>query len=116
MKCTRKTKAYPKLHKSTKSKTEGMARPLKAVHSNKDRWKMRLNSIIECSSPSKILLFCSLHMFHIIYCRITPQSDADLFCPTPLCQQATNSACLGITKDIPNKLNTKDHKSEAKGQ
>ena len=66
--CTRKAKAYPKIHKSTKSKTEGMARPLKVVlHSNKDRRKTRFNLIIKCSSPSKILLFRSLHMFHIIY-------------------------------------------------
>ena len=39
-KCTRKAKVYPKLHKSNKSKTEGMSRPLKAVlHSDKDRRK-----------------------------------------------------------------------------
>ena len=48
-----------------------MARPLKEVlHSNKDRRKMQLNLMIEHSSPSKILLFHSLHMFHIIYSRI----------------------------------------------
>ena len=48
-----------------------MARPLKEVlHSNKDRRKMQLNLMIEHSSPSKILLFHSLHMFHIIYSGI----------------------------------------------
>jgi len=47
-----------------KSKTEGMARPLKTeyhsktvLYSNKDRRKTHFNSIIERSSPSKILLF-----------------------------------------------------------
>ena len=56
-KCTRKAKIYPKLQKSTKSKTEGMSRPLKAVlYSNKDRRRIRLNSMIECSSSSKIFV------------------------------------------------------------
>ena len=91
-KCTRKAKIYPKLQKSTKSKTEGMSRPLKAVlHSNKERRKMRFNSMIERSSPLKILMFRSRHMFHIINCRITPQTDAFLCRPTPLSQQESNS-------------------------
>lgn len=86
-KCTRIAKDYPQLHKSPKSKTEGVSRPLKAVlHSNKDRRKMCSNSMIECSSPSKILLFSYLHMFHIKHCRITPQTDAILCRPPPLCQ------------------------------
>jgi len=116
--CTRKANVYPKLHKSTKSKIAGMSRPLIAVlHSNKDRRKMHFNSMIEQSSPSKILLFHSRHMFHIINCGITSQTDADLCRPAPLNQQASNSTtCLGIIQEIPNKLNTKDHKSEAKGQ
>ena len=117
-KCTRKAKIYPKLQKSTKSKTEGMSRPLKAVlYSNKDRRRIRLNSMIEHSSPSKILLFRSLYMFCIINCRITPQTYAVPCRPTCLSQQASNSTtCLGITQQIQYKLNTKDHKSEAKGQ
>ena len=116
-KCTRKAKVYPKLHKSKKYKTEGMSRPLKAVlHSNKDR-KICFNSMIEHSSPSKILLFRSRYIFCIINCRITPQMYAILCRPTPLSQQASNSTtCLGITQQIPCKFNTKDHKSEAKGQ
>ena len=117
-KCTRKAKIYPKLQKSTKSKTEGMSRPLKGVlYSNKDRRRIRLNSMIEHSSPSKILLFHSRNMFHIISCGRKPQTDAVLCHPTPLSQQARNSTtCLGITQEIPNKLNTKDCKPKAKGQ
>ena len=79
--------------------------------------KMCFNSMIEHSSPLKILLFSSHHMFHIIKCGITSQADADLCHPTPLNQQASSSnTCLGITQEIPNKLNKKDHKSETKGQ
>ena len=53
----KEAKVYPKLHKSKKSKTEGMTRPLNAVlHLNKDRRKCLFNSMIECSSPSKIQL------------------------------------------------------------
>ena len=63
--CTREAKIYPKLHKSWKSKIEGMARPFQAVlHSNKDRRKICFISMIKHSSPSKILLFCSLYTPH----------------------------------------------------
>ena len=52
--CTRKANVYPKLHKSTKSKTDGVSRLIKAVlHSKKDRRKKHFNSMIEHSSPSK---------------------------------------------------------------
>ena len=82
---------------------EGMGKPLKAViYSNKYKMKMRFNSMIECSSPSEVRLFCSLHIVHIIHCGIEPQKEAALCCPTPLCQQASNSTTrLGITQDIP---------------
>ena len=95
-----------------------MSSPLKAVlHLNKDQRKMCFNSMIERSSPLKILLFCSRHKFHIINYGMTSQTDADLCRPTSLNQQASNSTvCLGITQEIPNKLNTKDHKSKSKGQ
>ena len=104
MECVqRKTKLYTKLHKSQNSNKEEKERALKAViHSNRDRMKLHFNSMIDRSSPSKVLLFCSLHIVHIIQCRIAPQIEAAECHRNPPCQQASNSTTrLGITQGTP---------------
>ena len=107
----RETKCHTKLHKSRKSSKEDMGRPLKEViHSNKDKMKMYFNSVID-HSPSKVRLFRSLHIVHIIQCGISPQIEAVVWRQIPPYQQASNSPTrLGITQDTPKKLNTNDHK------
>lgn len=99
----RKTKLYTKLHKSQNSNKEEKERALKAViHSNRDRMKLRINSVIDCFSPSKVLLFHSLHIVHIIQCGIAFQIEAAECHWNPLCQQASNSTTrLGITQGTP---------------
>lgn len=61
--------------------------------------------------PFKSLVIPSLHIFHIIQCGMTPQIDATLCHPIPLCQPANNSTTrLSITHETPNKLSTNDHR------
>ena len=60
-------KAVTQVHRECiKGNKEEIERPLNTViHLNKDKMKMP-NSMIDCSSPSKIQLFCSLHIVHTI--------------------------------------------------
>ena len=78
---------HPKLHKSKKSNKEGITRPHKAIiQLKRERTNMRFNSMVELSSPSKVQLFHSPHIFHIIQCGMAPKIDAALRHPNmPTC-------------------------------